>query len=65
MEDRERRREETPGRLVSGELQHRLVKHGVGVDVHVLGDRQLDRGADADTLGQRQEGLHPTGPVIA
>ena len=50
---------------MSGELQHRLVKHGVGVDVHVLGDRQLDRGADADTLGQRQEGLHPTGPVIA
>ena len=64
MEDRERRREETPGRLVSGELQHRLVKHGVGVDVHVLGDRQLDRGADADTLGHGEKCLHPTGSVI-
>ena len=54
-----------PGGAVGGELEDGLVEDWVGVDVDVLGDRQLDRGADADTLGQRQEGLHPTGPVIA
>ena len=41
-----------PGRVVSGELQHRLVEDRVGVDVDVLGDRQLDGGADPHTLRQ-------------
>ena len=41
-----------PGRVVCGELQHCLVEDRVGVDVDVLGDRQLDGGADPNTLRQ-------------
>ena len=47
-----------------GELQDRLVEDGVGVDVNVLRDGELDCGADSNTLRQSQESFHSTGTVI-
>ena len=49
---------------MGGELEDGLVEDGVGVDVDVLGDGELGGGADPHTLGQGEEGLHPTGAVV-